>query len=120
MFLCTAQVEDKTQKLREGLNRTRNYSRDQLAVEQRLDAYARELAGFTLYSGLSSSVRSSRERFEELRGVGQRLHEDLTRLTDTTRLLQASSLTRLLKYAASSSFHTIYCRACESVYQLTQ
>ena len=84
-------MDDKTQELREGLDRTRNYSRDRLAVEQRLDAYARELSGLTVYGGLSSSVRSSRERFEELRGVGQRLREDLSRLTDTTRLLQASS-----------------------------
>ena len=85
------QVEYKTQQLREGLDRTRYYSRDRLAIEQRLDAYKRDLAAFTVYGGLSSSVRSSRERFEELRGVTQRLREDLARLSDTTRLLQASS-----------------------------
>ena len=79
------------QQLREALDRTRKYSRDRLAIEQRLDACARDLAAFTVYGGLSSSVRSSRERFEELRGVGQRLRGDLERLTDTTRLLQASS-----------------------------
>ena len=61
------------------------------AAARRLRARPRRLYGLHFYSGLSSSVRSSCERFEELRGVGQRLREDLARLSDTTRLLQASS-----------------------------
>ena len=40
------------QQLREALDRTRKYSRDRLAIEQRLDACARDLAAFTVYGGL--------------------------------------------------------------------